>query len=243
MKRVLIVGATSAIAGATARLLAERGNYLVLLGRNTERLQSLAQDLQLRGAAGTELHDYDAAVTQDYAALAAQLWGEGLAMLLVAHGSLPEHESVRDDPQATRHELAVNVESTLALLAAFSARFEQQGSGTIAVLSSVAGDRGRQSNYVYGAAKAALTVYTDGLRNRLSKQGVTVLTIKPGFVDTPMTAGFKKGLLWAQPEQIARGILHASEKGGGIVYLPWFWRYIMLVIKLIPDRLFKKLSL
>jgi short-subunit dehydrogenase len=243
MNRVLIVGATSAIASATARQLAEQGEQLILAGRKTERLQILAQDLEVRGAGETEVHEFDAGGSFDYLAFAERVWGDGLDMLLIAHGSLPEQSEVQDDPDATLVQLGTNADSALAMLAAFSGRFKEQGSGTIAVLSSVAGDRGRQSNYVYGAAKAALSVYTDGLRNRLAGFGVTVLTVKPGFVDSPMTAQFKKGPLWAQPEQIARGILRARGQGGGVLYLPWFWRYIMLVIRLIPDRLFRKLSL
>jgi decaprenylphospho-beta-D-erythro-pentofuranosid-2-ulose 2-reductase len=243
MQRVLIVGATSAIAMATARLLAERGDHLVLASRSMERMQILAQDLEVRGAAGVELHHFDALVDADYTAFATQVWGDGVDMMLVAHGSLPDQMTVQDDPAATRREMQVNAVSVVALLAAFAGRFEANRKGSIVVISSVAGDRGRQSNYVYGAAKATLTVYLQGLRNRLSKQGVTVLTVKPGFVDTPMTSAFSKGLLWAQPQSIARGILLAVEKRKSEVYLPWFWRYIMLLIKLIPEWLFKKLSL
>jgi decaprenylphospho-beta-D-erythro-pentofuranosid-2-ulose 2-reductase len=244
MNRVMIIGATSAIAQATARLFAQRGDFLVLAGRNEERLQVVAADLEVRGASGTEVILFDAAAeTTDYAALARHAWGEGLSLLLLAHGSLPDQLAVQDDPDASLREMQVNALSGIAVLAAFAPLFEQQASGTIVAISSVAGDRGRQSNYVYGAAKAALSTYSQGLRNRLSKSGVAVLTVKPGFVDTPMTAGFNKGLLWAQPDSIARGILSASEGAGGVIYLPWFWRYIMLVIKLIPERLFKKLSL
>ncbi len=243
MTRVLIIGATSAIAMATARELANRGDYLVLAGRNIERLASVARDLEVRGAAGTQVLVFNALEEPDYAAFATDTWGEGLDLLILAHGSLPDQLAVQDDPAATRREMTVNANSAIALLAAFAGRFEMQGRGAIAVISSVAGDRGRQSNYVYGAAKAALSVYTDGLRNRLSRRGVTVLTVKPGFVDTPMTAAFDKGLLWAQPEQVALGILRALEKGGHVAYIPWFWRYIMLVIRLIPERLFNRLSL
>ncbi|MEP5764595.1 MAG: SDR family oxidoreductase [Halieaceae bacterium] len=243
MQRILIIGATSAIAMATARLLAQRGEFLVLAGRQQERLQALAADLEARGAGGTALIEFDAVATEDYQALVAAAWGEGLDLVLLAHGVLPDQQAVQDDAAATSRALQVNALSAIAWMAALASRFEAQGGGAIAVISSVAGERGRQSNYVYGASKAALTTYTDGLRNRLSKSGVTVLTIKPGFVDTPMTAGFKKGLLWAQPEAVAAGILRAVERGAGVVYLPWFWRYIMLVIKLIPERLFIKLSL
>jgi short-subunit dehydrogenase len=120
---------------------------------------------------------------------------------------------------------------------------EPRGTGTLAAISSVAGDRGRQSNYVYGTAKGAVSLFLQGLRNRLSKSGVRVLTIKPGFVDTPMTADFPKGALRAKPEQIARGIERAVEKGRDIIYLPSFWRLIMLVIRAIPEGIFKRLSL
>jgi short-subunit dehydrogenase len=120
---------------------------------------------------------------------------------------------------------------------------EAQGSGTIAVISSVAGDRGRQSNYVYGAAKGMVTRFLQGLRNRLAKRGVQVLTIKPGFVDTPMTAAFKKGALWAQPDAVARGIVAAVDAGKDEVYLPGFWRLIMAIIRHIPEPIFKRLSL
>ncbi len=243
MKRVLIVGATSAIAIATARLLAERGDQLVLVGRSMQRLQTLSQDLQVRGAGGIEIYVFDAPADKDYQSFAMQAWGDGLDMLLIAHGSLPEQTSVQDDPQAIGREMQVNAVSVMALLAAFAGRFEARRRGSIVVISSVAGDRGRQSNYVYGAAKSAVSTYLQGLRNRLARQGVAVVTIKPGFVDTPMTAQCKKGLLWAQPETIAPGILRAAERAGRDVYLPWFWRYIMLLIKLIPERLFIKLSL
>ena len=242
MKRALIVGASSAIAMAISRELAAQGYYLVLAGRNPERLDALARDLRLRGAAGVEVTEYDA-LTSDSSVLADQVWGDGLDLLLLAHGSLAEQVQVQDDPQATLNEMMVNACSGIALLSAFGGRFEERGRGTIAVLSSVAGDRGRQSNYVYGAAKSALSSYSQGLRNRLSGTGVCVLTIKPGFVDTPMTAGFSKGPLWATPERVARDILRAADGPGGVLYTPWFWRYIMWLIKLLPERLFMKLSL
>jgi short-subunit dehydrogenase len=120
---------------------------------------------------------------------------------------------------------------------------EPRGQGTIAVISSVAGDRGRQSNYVYGAAKGMVTRFLQGLRNRLARKGVQVLTIKPGFVDTPMTAAFPKGLLWAKPESVAQGIVAAVDRKKDVVYLPGFWCLIMMIIRHIPEFIFKKLSL
>jgi decaprenylphospho-beta-D-erythro-pentofuranosid-2-ulose 2-reductase len=119
----------------------------------------------------------------------------------------------------------------------------QRRAGTIAVISSVAGDRGRGSNYVYGSAKALVTAFLSGLRQRLVKCGVTVVTIKPGFVDSPMTAAFAKGPLWARPERIAAGIVRAIDRHSGTVYLPGFWRPIMWVIRTIPERVFLRLSL
>jgi decaprenylphospho-beta-D-erythro-pentofuranosid-2-ulose 2-reductase len=131
----------------------------------------------------------------------------------------------------------------MSVLTHLANRFERQGFGTIAVISSVAGDRGRQSNYVYGAAKGAVSIFMQGLRNRLHPRGVQVLTIKPGFVDTPMTAAFPKGILWARPQQVARGICEAIEKKRDVVYLPWFWSPIMGVIRGLPEALFKRLRL
>ena len=243
MTRSVIVGATSAIAIATARQLAARGDHLVLAGRNIERLDTIANDLRVRDAAQVETVAFNAAHDSDYEALVSELWGQGVDVLLIAHGSLPEQMAVQDSVAETRQQFENNALSTISLLAAFAARFEQQASGSIVVISSVAGDRGRQSNYVYGAAKAAVSAYLQGLRNRLSKSGVQVVTIKPGFVDTPMTAHLSKSPLWAQPEDIASGILRALQRGREVVYLPGFWRYIMLIIKLIPERIFKKLSL
>jgi len=130
----------------------------------------------------------------------------------------------------------------ISLLTHLGNRFEQQGFGSIAVISSVAGDRGRQSNYVYGSAKAMVTTFTSGLRQRLYAKGVSVITIKPGFVDTPMTAAFKKGPLWAKPEHVAAAIV-ATERGAGEYYLPRFWWAIMMIIKNIPELVFKRLSL
>jgi decaprenylphospho-beta-D-erythro-pentofuranosid-2-ulose 2-reductase len=243
MARILIIGATSAIAMATARLFAARGDELVLAARNTERLSLLASDLQVRGASAVKTRAFNAVATQDYAGFAAASWGDGVDCLLVAHGSLPAQDLCQDDVSATRREFETNALSTISLLAAFAGRFAARGTGSIVVISSVAGDRGRQSNYVYGAAKAAVSAYLQGLRNRLHGLGVRVITIKPGFVDTPMTAGFEKGLLWVQPEQIAQGIMRALERSSDVVYLPWFWRYIMLLITALPERLFKRLSL
>jgi decaprenylphospho-beta-D-erythro-pentofuranosid-2-ulose 2-reductase len=140
-------------------------------------------------------------------------------------------------------EFTTNCTSVISLLTILADYFEQQRRGCIAVISSVAGDRGRQSNYVYGAAKGAVTVFLQGLRNRLHKSGVAVITIKPGTVDTPMTASLKKGLLFASASSVGQGIYAAMKNRKEIVYLPWYWRPIMFIVRSIPEPIFKKLSL
>jgi short-subunit dehydrogenase len=140
-------------------------------------------------------------------------------------------------------EFTTNAISYMALMTRLANVFEAQKWGCLAVISSVAGDRGRGSNYVYGAAKGAVSLFAQGLRNRLSKSGVVVVTIKPGFVDTPMTAHLKKNPLFAKPAPVGRRIYTAMLRGESVVYVPWFWWWIMLIIRNIPEAIFKKLSL
>ena len=245
MQKVIIFGATSAIAEATARRYATRGARLHLIGRDAERLATIARDLEVRGAVAvsialldvSEHFDADALLATAHAAL------QGIDIALLAHGVLPDQNACEQNIAALRAVFEINTLSSLALLTPLATLLQAQGHGTIAVISSVAGDRGRQSNYVYGASKAALDTFLSGLRARLAKHGVQVLTIKPGFVDTPMTASCKKNLLWSSPATIADGIVRALDDQCDVVYLPWFWRYIMLVICSVPERLFKRLSL
>ncbi|EQD69946.1 short-chain dehydrogenase/reductase sdr [mine drainage metagenome] len=164
-------------------------------------------------------------------------------ILLIAHGTLSNQRACEASFEECMKELETNCFSVLSLLTHAANIFEAQRSGTIAVIGSVAGDRGRQSNYVYGTAKAAVATFLQGLRNRLHPVGVQVLTIKPGFVDTPMTAHFKKGLLWASPELISAGIYRSIRKKKDVVYIPWFWRWILFGIKMLPESLFKKMKL
>ena len=245
MKKILIIGATSAIAEATARLWAVRGDALFLVGRRPERLEMIAADLRVRGAATAGCLTMDACDTTAHAHMleAAQAALGGLDIALIAHGSLPDQKACEASVELTLKEIETNGLSVIALATRIGEIFTAQGSGSLAVISSVAGDRGRQSNYVYGAAKGMVAIFLQGLRNRLAKQGVQVLTIKPGFVDTPMTAAFPKGALWAKPADIARGIVKAVDSRADEVYLPDFWWLIMAVIRHIPERIFKKLSL
>lgn len=245
MNNVLIIGAASAIAEATARIFAERGANLLLTGRNRARLESLAADLQLRGAQRVATFIMDVNETglhEELLTHADQAFGD-IDIVLIASGTLAGQRQCQASPELTIEELNTNCINVIALLTLLANRFEKRKKGCIAVISSVAGDRGRQSNYVYGTAKAALSTFLQGLRNRLSRSGVQVLTIKPGFVATPMTAGFKKGFLWAQPSQIAKGIVRGIDRKSDIIYLPFFWRAIMTVIKLIPEKIFKRMSL
>ncbi|MBW7900843.1 MAG: SDR family oxidoreductase [Rhodocyclaceae bacterium] len=245
MQKILIVGATSAIAEAAARRWAARGAALFLVGRRAAALDAMAADLRVRGAANvgtrvmdaTDLGAHAAALQEAVAALG------GLDVALIAHGTLPDQKACEASVELTLREIDSNGLSVIALATRLANLLEAQGHGTLAVIGSVAGDRGRQSNYVYGAAKGMVARFLEGLRNRLAKQGVRVLTIKPGFVDTPMTAALPKGALWAQPADVARGIVAAVDRNKDVVYLPGFWRAIMLVVRHIPESVFKRLSL
>ncbi len=242
---VLIIGATSAIAGETARLYARRGGRLFLVGRDAERLAILADDLRVLGAADVacfacDLTDFDR--HPELVAKAREALGR-IDVALIAHGILGDQRAEEADFDQARANFTVNALSPISLLTRLAPVMREQGGGTLAAIASVAGDRGRQSNFVYGAAKGALAIYLQGLRNRLHADGVHVLTIKPGFVDTPMTRDFPKGPLWVGPEVIARGIVRAVERRRNVVYLPWFWRPIMAIIKAIPEPLFKRLKL
>lgn len=246
MRNLLIIGATSAIAEATARRFAAAGTRFYLVGRNAEKLAAIARDLEIRSGQPVHAETLDLDRLEEHPALlerAAQALG-GVDLALIAHGTLPDQAACQRSADMTLAAIHTNALSAISLATALANLFEARGRGTLVVIGSVAGDRGRQSNYVYGAAKGMVGLFLQGLRNRLSAKGVQVITVKPGFVDTPMTAAFEnKGFLWAQPDQIAQGIVNAVEQGRDIVYLPWFWRWIMLVIGHVPERLFKKLKL
>jgi len=167
----------------------------------------------------------------------------GLDVALIAHGTLPDQALCQLNVSETLDAIQVNFTGTVALLTLLANYFEAQRSGCIAVITSVAGDRGRQSNYVYGAAKGGVDRFLEGLRNRLFRSGVAVVTIKPGFVDTPMTAGMKKSLLFASARRVGLGIHRAIGRRRSVVYIPWFWRPIMAVIKCLPEDIFKRLQL
>jgi decaprenylphospho-beta-D-erythro-pentofuranosid-2-ulose 2-reductase len=246
MKRVLIVGATSAIAVACARRWAAEGAMLFLVGRRADRLDQIASDLVARGAKGAtphvlDMNDFDAHQTMLDACVGSL---GGVDVALIAHGTLSDQKACEADAKVALHELSTNGLSVIALLTPLANLMEAKRAGVIAVISSVAGDRGRPSNYVYGTAKAAVSAFCEGLRARLFKAGVHVLTIKPGFVDTPMTAGMPLPRpLVATPERVANDILRAIERRKDSIYTPWFWSGIMLIIRSVPGFLFKRASL
>jgi len=243
--KIAIIGATSAIAHETARCFASDGAELFLVARSEEKLKAVSDDLTVHGAKQVETFLLDLSDLSRHQELfdKAIITLNGLDILLIAHGTLGNQRKCEVSVEETLKELTTNFTSVVSLLTIAGNYFEQQKRGCIAVISSVAGDRGRQSNYVYGTAKGGVSVFLQGLRNRLAKSGVKVVTIKPGFVDTPMTAAVKKGPLFAKPAVVGRGVYEAMKQGKDVVYLPFFWRPIMLIVKSIPESVFKRLSM
>jgi decaprenylphospho-beta-D-erythro-pentofuranosid-2-ulose 2-reductase len=242
-RRVLIVGATSTIAAEVARLYAGRGASLMLTGRNPTRLSAVGDDLRVRGATLVETQVLDLLDRDAHAIVVKRAFAGPLDVALVAPGELPDQHRCETDPREAARTLELNLVATVALLTLLARAFEAQGSGTIAVISSVAGDRGRRSNYVYGAAKAGVSVFLQGLRQRLHATGVRVVTLKPGFIDTPMTAHLPRMPLASSPRRAGRAIYRAIEGRRDVAYIPWFWRPIMALIKALPEPIFKRLQL
>lgn len=245
MSRIAIFGATSAIAESCAMLWARQGHPLFLVGRNPEKLDAVKHNLDTRFDVETPTlcADLDDLTQHDNWIQSAKQTLGSLDVLLIAHGILPSQEEAQDDFTISQDTWHTNFVSAASLLHHAARIMQEQSSGILAAISSVAGDRGRKSNYIYGTSKAALDTYLQGLRARLLPSGVHVLTIKPGFVSTPMTAHLHHGLLFARPEQIAKGIVRAVARKKNVVYLPWFWRWIMQVIRTIPEPVFKRLSI
>ena len=246
MSTVLILGATSGIASALAKEFAAHQYDLVLGGRNRDELSALASDLSLRDSVRAGVLDFDALDTRTHAASLQSFLaeaGDTLAGAVVCIGYLGDQAKAQVDWDEARLILETNFTGCVSALNILANHFEPRRMGFLCAISSVAGDRGRQSNYLYGAAKAGLSVYLQGLRNRLFPAGVKVITVKPGFVDTRMTYGRPGLFLLASPGSVAQGIFRAIVKGKSVVYLPWFWRPIMLIVRSIPERIFKKLKM
>ncbi len=243
---IVIFGATSAIAQAWARLHAAQGAGFYLVGRDAKKLEAVKNDLLTRGASEVQLHTADLAQVHEYGVMVDQvyaLWPH-IDIALFAQGSLPDQRELEKNIVPVRAIFELNAMSYILPASVIAERMAQKGCGSVVLISSAAGDRGRQSNYFYGTSKAAVTTFAQGLRNHVFKHGVQVLTVKPGFVDTPMTANIAKGgPLWATPEQIADCIETGLQKKKDVIYAPWFWQIIMLVIKNLPEVIFKRLGL
>lgn len=244
-KRIVIVGATSAIAEHCARLwIAGGATELVLVARNAERAQRLAADLRVRGPQARI--EVVAAGFEEPAAIEAAVdaaWGAGVELVLIAHGALPDQQACEQDLAACRDALAVNALSPVLFAEAFARRMAAQDRGTLAVIGSVAGDRGRKSNYVYGAAKGLVERYMQGLRHRFAGSGVKVVLVKPGPTETPMTAHLKGSTPLAPVETVAQLIVDAIARGQAVVYAPGKWRLIMLVIRHLPGFVFNRMNI
>ena len=246
-KNVIILGALSAIGEATARLYAAEGARLVVAGRNETRLRQVGDDLKARGAAECHLWPIDLAAADAAAEFAkmVEALDNCVDAVLLFYGVLGDQREAEQDPVMLRNIIAIDFASAAEWAAAAANQLEKQRGGALLAVSSVAGDRGRRSNYVYGAAKAGLTTLVQGIAHRLAPSGAHAVVLKLGFVDTPMTAHIKKGgPLWAKPGQIARIIKAVADRPGKpVVYVPWFWRWIMLVIRSVPSAIFHKTKL
>jgi len=244
-KKILVLGATSGIAEACVRLWAARGDSLYMVGRNADRLAVVAADARTRGASFVDVAVANLDDTGKHAEMLAHaingLGGFDIAFL--ALGVLGDQAEAERNFAVANQILQTNFNAPVSLLTWLASYTAQRHAGTLAVLSSVAGERGRKSNYVYGSSKAGLTAFVDGLRNRIDREGVRVMTIKPGPVKTSMTEGMKNLPLLADVDDVAATLVKAIDKGSDVVYVPGIWRIIMAVIRMIPERVFKKLNL
>jgi short-subunit dehydrogenase len=244
MNTWIILGATSSMARAFARKLAERGHTVIVAGRDLDDLKALAADLNARGAAEATAMRFDARDPASFAPIIRKVEIEpGEISVASFVGSMPSQAEIDADPALIESVAIDNFTGPARFLAEIAPLMEERACGTVVGVGSVAGDRGRIGNYVYGAAKAGLATYLSGLRNRLTRAGGHVVTVKPGFVDTSMTWGIEGMFLVASPDKVAGDILRAVEKKRNVIYTPGFWWLIMTIIKLVPERIFKKLSI
>lgn len=246
MKTVLIYGATAALAQTTAENFAKDGWKLILAARDMKKSDDIANHLKVRYNAEVRTLHFDAMNTQTYTASfeAALQFSPEIDAVLIAHGSLPVQDKLDGNLDEINREITINSLSVINLLNIAANYFIPKKKGMIAVISSVAGERSRQSNYVYGSSKAFVSSYSQGLRNRLYHKEVAVLTIKPGFVDTPMTDHLTKNFLFAKDDAVGKRIFEAMNAGkSGVIYVPRYWRLIMCIVKSIPESMFMKMKM
>ena len=243
MKNILIIGATSAIAKECAKIWAERGDKLFLVARNEENVKNIAENLINKDNIFTKTFCLDFNHHNEHVRMldAAEKELVNIDLVLIAHGTLLDQKECEVNVELAITEIKNNALSTISLLTHLANRFEHKKKGTIAIISSVAGERGRATNYVYGSSKAMVTTFASGLRQRLDKFNVKVITIKLGLVDTPMTSRFKKGLLWSKPQYVAKKIVQSIDNNKDEVYLPKLWYFVFFLIKSIPSSIFKKI--
>lgn len=243
MPNILILGATSDIAQAIAATFANQNFSVCLAGRSMDDLQRLQKDLAIRYRVDVTTKQFDAADSASHTAFIDSF--ETLPEVTACvFGYLGEQKSAERNPAEAMSIMQVNYVGAVSVLSAIANKYEARKSGTIIGISSVAGERGRQSNYFYGSAKAGFSVFLDGLRNRLFACNVHVVTVKPGFVNTKMTQGLPLPKpLTAQPMQVADAVFKAYLNKQNTVYVLWMWRWIMLIIKCIPEFIFKKMKL
>lgn len=243
-KNVLIIGATAALVQETIQLFARDQAHLILVGRNEGKLNIIAQDLKTKWDCMVSVHVMDFCGFNNHQHMLDLILDSvgDIDVLLIAHGVLMTQEELQKDLNKTLELMHVNFTSVVSILMTFSNYMEKRKQGLIAVISSVAGDRGRKKNYVYGSSKAALSAYVQGLRNRLLKSGVHVLDIKPGLIDTPMTADIKKGFLCSDAKTVGRDIYKAIRSKKDVLYTPWYWDLIMFFVRITPEFIFKRLN-
>ncbi|MBE0499612.1 MAG: SDR family oxidoreductase [Campylobacterales bacterium] len=243
MSYVLIIGAKSDIAQAVAREYAKHGYSLYLAGREIQTLHSLATDIKIRTSVAVELLEFDLGAFHTHQAFYENLQEKPLGVIVVA-GYMAEQKKCESDWAETLNTITVNYTGAVSILNIVANDMEHNKNGFIVGVSSVAGERGRKANYIYGSSKAAFTAYLSGLRNRLYESGVHVLTVKPGFVATKMTIGLDlPPKLTAQPEKVARDMFQAQQKNKDVIYTKSIWKWVMLVIKMIPELKFKGMSI
>ena len=246
VKKIVILGATSGIVLEVQRQLARRGCELLLVARSPQRLAAVQADLRIRGASRVLTYSADLSSIAQHNGVLECACREfpDFDTVLLAYGSMHNQKDSESSVEVLLEELQVDFLSAAAILTLFAAELERRRMGCIAAITSVAGDRGRRFNYVYGSAKGGLSLFLQGLRSRLHPAGVRVITIKPGPVQTPMTDGLPNAAQFADPQRVARDIVGSLERRSpDVLYTPRIWRYIMAAVKLFPETIFKRLPL